>query len=72
MTDRLRSGDTIRIIQCRHCRHVSEPIFPTAVASVVPGHPPEELHHTCPKCGESQRVEWGQEFGILSAVVTDE
>ncbi len=72
MENRIGPGDTIRVIQCRHCRLVSEPVLSTVIAPVVPGHPPEELHHTCPKCGETQRLKSGQEFGILNAVVADE
>ena len=72
MADRIGPGDKIKIIQCRHCRHISEPIVPTEGAPLVPGRPPEALHHTCPKCGETQILKLGQEFGILNAVVTDE
>ena len=46
-TDRIRPGDSILIIQCKHCRHVSEVILPTADSPLVPGQPAQVLRHTC-------------------------
>ncbi len=69
MTDRIGPGDSFLVIQCKHCRHISEVTLPLADAPLVPGQPAQELRHICPKCRESQRV---QQSDILRAVVSDE
>ena len=69
MTDRIGPGDSINIIECKHCHHVSEVDLPPTTTPLVPGKAPQELRHTCLKCGESQRV---QRSDILHAVVSGE